>query len=208
MLADINLPLIMVAALVATISPGPATLAIAGTSMASGRQAGCVLAAGIFTGSMTWSLSAALGLAAVMLTHSWIIEIVRYGGALYLMFLAVKSAQAVIRNKPLMVAPVTARSLRRTYVKGLLLHLTNPKAILFFGSLFAIAVPPGTPPHLLGVVIAAVGAQSLFFFMLYAILFSSPPAVAFYVRLRRPLEAVFALAFGGAGLKILTTRFD
>ena len=208
MLGDINLPLIMVAALIATISPGPATLAIAGTSMASGRRAGCVLAAGIFTGSCAWSLSAALGLAAVMVAHGWIIEMVRYGGAAYLLFLGVKSALAAIRNKPLVVAPVTARSLRRTYMKGLLLHLTNPKAILFFGSLFAVGVPPGTPVHLLGGVIVAVACQSLFFFMLCAVVFSSPPAVAFYIRMRRPLEAGFALAFGAAGLKILTARLD
>jgi len=34
---EINLPLILIAALLASVSPGPATLAIAGTSMASGK---------------------------------------------------------------------------------------------------------------------------------------------------------------------------
>src|SRR3546814_12456911 len=46
MIADVNLTLILLAALIATASPGPATLAIAGTSMASGRRYGLALAAG------------------------------------------------------------------------------------------------------------------------------------------------------------------
>src|SRR3546814_8375262 len=57
MIADVNLTLILLAALIATASPGPATLAIAGTSMASGRRYGLALAASVMTGSLTWSRS-------------------------------------------------------------------------------------------------------------------------------------------------------
>ena len=70
MLLDINLPLILVAAFVAGASPGPATLAIAGTSMASGRTSGLALASGITAGSLIWSISAALGLGAIMLANA------------------------------------------------------------------------------------------------------------------------------------------
>ena len=76
MLLDINLPLILLAALVASASPGPATLAIAGTSMGSGRASGLSLASGITTGSLMWSVSAALGLGAVMLANAWMFEVV------------------------------------------------------------------------------------------------------------------------------------
>ncbi|MFK7836375.1 MAG: hypothetical protein AB8B60_09160 [Sulfitobacter sp.] len=42
-MTDINLPVILFAAFLAAGSPGPATLAIAGTSMSSGRGAGLAL---------------------------------------------------------------------------------------------------------------------------------------------------------------------
>src|SRR3546814_10495152 len=61
------LPLILAAALLASASPGPATLAIAGTSMKSGRKYGLTVAAGILTGSLIWSTAAAFGLGAAML---------------------------------------------------------------------------------------------------------------------------------------------
>lgn len=208
MLHDINLPLILIAAFLATASPGPATLAIAGTSMTFGRRYGLALAAGVVSGSWMWSLAAALGLGAVMLANAWAFEFLRYFGAGYLLYLAWKSACSALKPTTVKTPGMTVSSLRNAYGKGLALHLTNPKAILFFGSLFSIGVPPGSSPHDLALVIGAVGLQSLIVFLGYALLFSTEPIVAGYARLRRWFEAFFALAFGAAGLKILTTKIE
>ena len=208
MLDDVNFALILLAALIATASPGPATLAIAGTSMASGRRAGLALAAGVTTGSLAWSVAAAAGLSAVMLANGWIFELLRYVGAGYLLFLAFKSARAALRPGSLAMQEIAAPSLRSAYRRGLLLHLTNPKAILFFGALYSVGVPAGVAPETLALVIAAVGLQSLLLFHGYALLFSSPPLAAGYAKLRRWFEAVFAIAFAAAGLKILTAKLS
>ncbi|GAB4359256.1 MAG: LysE family translocator [Kiloniellaceae bacterium] len=215
MIADVNLPLILLAALIATASPGPATLAIAGTSMAAGRRSGLAIASGITTGSLTWSVAAAAGLSVVMLTNAWMFEAMRYLGAGYLLFLAVKSARAALKPNDAPLKPngmavqrITPHSAGSAYRRGLLLHLTNPKAILFFGSLYAVGVPADASPTTLALVIAAVGMQSAVVFHGYALLFSSPPMAAGYARLRRWFEAVFAVAFAAAGFKILTARLN
>jgi threonine/homoserine/homoserine lactone efflux protein len=205
-IADVNLTLILLAALVATASPGPATLAIAGTSMASGRRHGLALAAGVTTGSLAWSIAAAAGLSAVMLANGWAFEVMRYAGACYLLFLAFKSARSALRREVPAATRIVAPSLRAAYRRGLLLHLTNPKAILFFGSLYAVGVPADASPATLALVITAVGLQSLLLFHGYALLFSSPRLARSYARLRRWFEGVFAVAFAAAGLKILTAR--
>ena len=96
MMAEINLPLILVAAFIAVASPGPATLVIANTSMNSGRRYGLALASGITTGSLVWSISAAFGLGALMLANAWAFEIVRYFGACYLLYLAYKSVRSAL----------------------------------------------------------------------------------------------------------------
>jgi threonine/homoserine/homoserine lactone efflux protein len=208
MLADVNLPLILLAALIATASPGPATLAIAGTSMASGRRYGLAMASGITTGSLAWSIGAAAGLSVVMLANAWVFEALRYGGAAYLLFLAFKTARSALTPGAVPAAKIKAPSLGAAYRRGLLLHLTNPKAILFFGALYAVGVPAGTSPAALALVIAAVGLQSFALFHGYALLFSSPPLAAGYAKLRRWFEAIFAVAFAAAGLKILTARLS
>ena len=208
MTGDINLPLILFAAFVASVSPGPATLAIAGTSMTSGRRYGLALASGITTGSLMWSVGAAAGLSAVMLANAWAFEAMRYVGAGYLLFLGFKSARSALTPGELQTRRVRAPSLRAAYGKGLALHLTNPKAILFFGALYAVGVPHGAGAGELAMVILAVGAQSFILFHAYALLFSSAPMTAAYARLRRWFEAVFAVAFAAAGLKILTARLN
>lgn len=208
MLDTINLPLILAAALLATGSPGPATLNIAGTAMTAGRPFALAVAGGVATGSLMWSTAAAFGLGAVMLANAWLFELLRYAGAGYLIFLAFKSARSAL--KPGDVAPKAVQygSLRRAYAGGLALHLTNPKPILFFGSLYAIGVPPQTSPLTLLIIIGAMALQSTLVFAGYALLFSSAPAVRAYLRLRRWFEGLFTLAFGYAGFKILTARLS
>ncbi len=208
MIEGINLQLILFAGFIAGASPGPATLAIAGTSMASGRKYGLALACGIVTGSLIWSVTAAFGLGAIMLANSWLLEIVRYFGAGYLIYLAWNSARSALKSGDVELKGVSHSSLKRAYSKGLALHLTNPKAILYFGSLYAIGIPANTPLMGLIIVILSLWTLGIFIFLGYAILFSSDPMRRSYFRLRRWFEGVFALAFAAAGLKILTTRFQ
>jgi len=207
MLLDINLPLIMLAALVAGASPGPATLAIAGTSMGSGRVSGLFLASGITVGSLVWSVAAALGLGALMLAHAWTFEIIRYFGAAYLMFLAYKSARSALTPKEIGTKSVTGTP-AALFTKGLMLHVTNPKAILFFGSLYSLGIPAGSSITDLAIVILVIGLQSTLVFHGYALLFSSQTMTRIYLRLKRWFEGAFAIGFGTASFKILTARLN
>ena len=204
----VNLLLIMAAGLLAGASPGPATLTIAGTAMQRGRTAGLAMAAGVTTGSLIWSVAAAFGLGAVMLANAWVFEIIRYAGAAYLMYLALRSARSALQPGTPEMKSAAAKSLKAVYAKGLALHLTNPKAVLFFGSLYAIAIPPGTAPSALLTVIAVIAVQSALVFHGYALLFSSAAAARVYQRLRRAFEAVFAAAFATASWQIFTAKLS
>jgi threonine efflux protein len=208
MTMSINLPVILAAALIASSSPGPATMAIAGTSMTSGRKSGLALAAGVLTGSITWSILAALGLGAVMRANAWLFEVMRYIGAGYLLYLAYKSARGALARQAASIRALAVISPASAYAKGVMLHLTNPKPILFFGSLFAIGIPPGSPPEALALVVGAIALLNVIVFHGYALLFSSAPMVTGYMKLKRWFEAVFAVAFGAAAFKILSARLS
>ena len=209
MINEVNLPLILIAAFLATASPGPATLAIAGTAMSGGRQKALAIASGVTTGSWMWSISAALGLGAVMLANAWAFEAIRYSGACYLLYLAFKSARSALSDSTnVAIAKVRSQSLSRCYSQGLALHITNPKAILFFGALFSMGIPPGASASVLVLVIVSIGLQSFLVFHGYALLFSNPSMIKRYRRLRRWFEGAFAIAFGLAGIKVLTSRIN
>ncbi|WP_153771409.1 LysE family translocator [Labrenzia sp. CE80] len=202
----INYPLIFSVALLALATPGPATLAIAGTSMASGRKYGLALACGILCGSLTWSIAAALGLATLMLTHAWVLEIVRYIGAAYLMFLALKSARAAFSAAEKQVNPIQVRSCSSAFRRGYALNLTNPKTILFFGSLYSVGVPSNSSFAELLPVIVMLGLMNAAAFLAYGWLFAVPTLRSGYARLHRWFNGLFAIVFGGIGLRLLTAR--
>ena len=203
---EINFLLIVTSAFAAIASPGPATLAIVGTSMDHGRYLGLSLAAGVLTGSLFWSTSAAFGLAAILHTNAWVFEILRYCGALYLLYLAFKSLRSAFSSTPLELPNNQIATAKDNYLKGLLIHLTNPKAILFFGSLYSIGVPRTAQSIELLSVILAVGSVSSLVFFGYAILFSNTVAGQIYLKSKVAFESVFALFFGVASFKLLTSE--
>lgn len=199
----IPLPVILIGWAIAGGSPGPATLAISGTSMGQGRAQGLALAWGVVAGSALWGITAGLGFSAVMLANAWLFEIVRYAGAAYLLFLAVKSLRSAWRNQPV-AAGFAPR--RRFFLRGLLIHLTNPKAVLAWGSIYAIALPPGAGMLAVWELFAMLITASLLVFTGYAVLFSIGAVTRGYARGRRWFELAFGLLFGAASLRILTLR--
>lgn len=189
--------------MVAGGSPGPATLTISGTAMEHGRRAGLTVAAGIVCGSAIWGIAAGLGLSAVMVANAWVMEAVRIAGALYLLWLALKSARSAWRGTAV-AQPRAAH--RHLFAKGLLLHLTNPKAILSWGSIYAITLAPDAGPGAVWSLFALLSAGSMTVFFGYGALFALPPVARAYARTRRLFDTVFALLFGAASLKLLTLR--
>jgi threonine efflux protein len=193
---SVNLVLILSTAFAVTASPGVSSLAIAGASMHGGRRQGFAIAAGIMLGSWMWSTGAAFGLGALMIANAWVFEIMRYTGAAYLLYLAWRSGRSAWFNRPIEVAAHTWNGhVGPEILRGFLIHLTNPKVILFFASLYATGVPADASPRDLAIVVLLVGGQSMVIFIAYVVAFSSPPVVRTYTRLARPFDAALTIMF-------------
>ena len=89
---------------------------------------------------------------------------------------------------------------------GLELHITNPKPILFFGTLLSISLQAGTSAGELALVVIIIGLNNAAVFSTYAFLFSNGTMAKAYARARRWFEGVFAALFGLTGVQILTMR--
>ncbi len=199
--------LLLIAWMVGGGSPGPATLAIAGTAMRRGRAAGLAVAGGIVTGSACWGIAAALGMSALMLSHVWLFTALRYVGAMFLIYLGYKALWSAWKNgNSADTTGLTDTSLRKLWTKGALIHLTNPKAMLGWGAVFAVAVPADASPTLIWQTFSMLITASAIVFFGYGLLFSSERMIRAYGRARRWFEATFGMLFGAAGLTLLFTR--
>ena len=201
-----GLVFILFAWAVAGGSPGPATLAISGTSLAHGRRAGLIIAAGVVCGSATWGVAAGLGLSAVMLANVWMFDVLRYVGAAYLGYLALRSLRSAWRGNSVPAAPTAVAN--HLFLRGLALHITNPKAILSWGSVYAIALPGEAGAGQIWILFSALISTSVVVFLGYALMFSQPHIARGYARAKRGFEVLFGLLFGAAAVKIFTTRLE
>lgn len=205
-MTGLELTLIWVGWVLAGASPGPATLGIAGTAMAEGRAQALAFATGILAGGAFWGLAAAFGMGAVMLTHVWVFTVIKYAGAAYLFYLAVKSLKSAFSDVVPGEGAVVKGARFTAFKRGALVHLTNPKAILSWGAVFAIVLPASAPMSQIFGMFAFLYSGGICVFIGYAFLFSTPAVVRFYRDARRWFEVAFAGFFGSASLKVLMVR--
>ncbi|MFC0402032.1 LysE family translocator [Paraburkholderia rhizosphaerae] len=142
--------------------PGPDMALVMQTTIARGTRHGVAAACGLATSRALHVTLSACGVAALLRNAPWLFEIVRYGGAVYLAWVAVQIFRSPVFALHDANAHVAAhQSLRNAFVKGLFTNLLNPKALLFCSVLLPQFVHPDAGPIwaqmvVLGVVLVAV----------------------------------------------------
>jgi RhtB (resistance to homoserine/threonine) family protein len=123
-----------------TLLPGPDILFVIAQSMSRGKNAGIATALGLCTGLIVHTLAAALGVAAILHQSAIAFAVLKYAGALYLLYLAWQAARD---GKATFDLPQTERrSHSALYRKGIFMNLLNPKVSLFFLAFLPQFVPP------------------------------------------------------------------
>jgi len=130
--------LFSVVALLAIISPGPAILLAISNSLTHGTRSVYLSALGNEIGILIVSLSAVLGLGVILQTSTVLFLIIKVTGAAYLIYLGVRQwrSKTNLFDSSSNNEEKIARSQQSFFLEGLLIAVTNPKAILFFTALF------------------------------------------------------------------------
>jgi threonine/homoserine/homoserine lactone efflux protein len=129
------------AAIAITLVPGPSMLYVASRSMAQGKTAGIMSAFGLSTGLLLHTIATSLGLSAVFLYSPLIYIVIKYLGALYLLYLGFQ----MFFLKELLFSSANHQQKKmnsRMYGQGVLTEVLNPKTALFFLSFLPQFVDP------------------------------------------------------------------
>lgn len=124
-------------ALVATLTPGPAVLLASSHGLAYGWRRTTITIAGNVTGLLLMASISLAGLSAIILSSALIFTVVKLLGALYLLYLGVKLWRHGF--SPITAAgqqPLARPRWHKQYLQGLLIAISNPKAIAFCTALF------------------------------------------------------------------------
>lgn len=184
----------------ATITPGTNTLLVSQLA-ASNREPNAMFAAfGVAVGSALWAALAVLGVNLIFNAFPVLRISLQVVGALYLLYVAVRlwsSGDTSTNIAAESVSPIAAFRL------GALTNFTNPKAALFFGSVFSACFPPDPNPALLAAAVVVVFVNALCWYGLLAHLFSREPVRVAYLRKRRIASKIAGIMLGGLGLRFL-----
>ena len=125
-----RLSLFIIAALVLLVTPGPAVLYIIARSIDQGRMAGIVSTLGVGVGTLVHVAAAALGVSALLVSSALAFNIVKYLGAVYLIYLGVRK----LLEKEAQIRPeiIEHKKLSQIFYQGVVVNLLNPKTALFF----------------------------------------------------------------------------
>ena len=150
----------LIASVVLAVIPGPGVLFIVTRSLIQGRRFGLASVAGVALGNLGNAIGASVGLAAVFAVSALAFTIVKYLGALYLVYLGLQAIRSSRPAKELMVpGPASPRRILRD---GFLVALLNPKTAVFFAAFlpqFMTADSPAIVQSLtLGSVFVAIAA--------------------------------------------------
>lgn len=189
---------------VVTASPGPATLALASTSLSAGRKAGLRFGIGLAFGLAFWGLIAATGLGAILQASGQALTLLKIAGGAYLLWLAYGAARSAAKPADAVDQLATGR---HSFKAGLMLNLLNPQAV--FAWMATLALGLGHDSGGLQVFVATSLCMLLgaIIYALYALMLSTGGAMGIYGRLRRWIEGAVAGLFALASLALIRSAF-
>ena len=188
---------------VAAASPGPAFVVSLQETLAKDRRAGVAAAVGIALGSFLWALLVLLGVGLVLQQAGWLYGALRLLGGLYLIYLGFRLWRGAAQPLALPAAGGAGRgSLRASLRIGLLTQLVNPKAAVFFGSIFLTFLPPALPAWVQAVVLANIFAVEFLWYLAVALLFSAGRVRAAYAGAKLWIDRIAGGCLAALGLRL------
>lgn len=179
--------------LLALISPGPDFVFVSQAAVSRSRAQAMCGVIGITLGIAIWAALALLGLHVVLARMAWLQRLVMLAGGLYLVGLGLRLLLSGWRGATTPAAGIVVeRGLLRSLRTGLLTNLANPKAMVYFGSVFSAFVGEGATDATRWELWLLVVVESLAWFSVVAALFALPAIRQGYLRVARWID-------GGAG---------
>ncbi|GAB0105430.1 LysE family translocator [Nocardia sp. JMUB6875] len=194
MIPAANVLAFLVASIVIVIIPGPGVLFVIGRALTYGRRAALLSVLGHSLGVLVILGLVAAGLGTILAASAVALAVVKFAGALYLIYLGIQAFRERRSLREVFEAKVEPMNQRRAMRQAVVVGLTNPKAIIFFSAVLPQFVAPesGAVPLqmlVLGVAFLTIAVVSD---SVYALLAGT--ARDWFARSPKRLEAV-----GGAG---------
>jgi len=194
--------------LLAVASPGPDFAIVVRESVAHGRRAGVFCALGVGTGIFVHVAYSLLGIGLIVSQSIVLFNALKWLAAAYLLYIGFKALRArpaapgALQEQ----AAAPARTPRGAFVTGFVTNGLNPKATLFFLSLFTVVINPHTPLLVQGGYGVYLAVATAVWFCLVAMLFSQQRVRDGFARMGHWFDRLMGAVLVGLGIKLAFTE--
>lgn len=190
--------------LVALVSPGPDFVVACRNSLLYSRTIGIYTAVGFGLGICVHISYAVFGLSWLIANNELIFTVIQYLGAFYLMFIGIQSLRSFQSQIGQETISASSRiSPFRAVRIGFITNVLNPKATLFFLSLFSTMLNPTVGELTLVVIAVLLVVTTILWFSLVALLISHPRFTNVLKRYEKTVNQFFGVLLIGIGVIIL-----
>ena len=144
----VTLAAFTIAYAIAVIVPGPGVAAVVARALGGGFRSAFPMVLGILAGDLVYLVFALFGLAAIATWFGPVFFVVKWAGALYLLYVAWQFWSAKPGSEQ--IGAKHDKSRWKTFLSGFALTLGNPKTIVFYLALLPTVIPLDKPITALG----------------------------------------------------------
>ncbi|WEZ06895.1 LysE family translocator [Priestia flexa] len=189
------------------MSPGVDTALITKRTVSEGQASGYRMALGITTGSLVHTFAAAFGLSAILMQSALAFEIVKYVGAIYLIYLGVSSFMTRKKQETEENLKDQIKPGQSAFKQGLLSNVLNPKVAMFFLTFLPQFVTPGSSSIqqllMMGVIYTFL---SISWFFVYVFFINYLRSWLLSTKVQRAMDRATGLVLIGFGVKLAFSK--
>ncbi|MFB9886124.1 LysE family translocator [Balneatrix alpica] len=190
--------------LLAVASPGPDFALILRQSIQYGRRVAIISSVGVGMAIMLHVAYSLLGIGVIVSQSVLLFNLMKYAAAAYLIYVGYKALRARPQNLDALqqAQQQTLPSARQAWFSGFLTNGLNPKATLFFLSLFTAVISPTTPLEVQLAYGIYMAVATTLWFILVSLLFSGARVRGWFKRLGHWFERIMGGILILLGVKI------
>jgi len=172
---------------VAQLSPGPDVLLIAKSSASTSRANTLKIILGISVGIVVWVVLTLLGFTVLMQQFPWIQQVLMLLGGVFLARMGWAMLNGGLKTLKQEAnlgdgQQLAAADSKNHFLLGLLTNLSNPKTLIYFSSVFSLALSSSASAHLKTQLAVIIPIQTFLVFALFMLIMSMPKIKAAYQR--------------------------
>lgn len=193
--------------ILAVMSPGPDFAVVIRNSVSLGRHTGLMTAVGVGCGILIHVGYSLLGIGLIVSQSIWLFNLMKWLAAAYLLYIGVRALRSRPQEPEAHSQGAPQLSSGRAFVQGFITNGLNPKATLFFLSLFTVVISHDTPLSVQAGYGLYLAVATGIWFCLVAMLFSHQRVRDAFGRMGHWFDRAMGTVLIGLGLHLALSQW-